>query len=177
MLWWVALLIKAKISSGNLNPVPSPEDAVDDGHSHAVDVYGDCDENTFSVDVIPHSERHEHGQSVPEREDALPQLLSETGLYSNISTKDIHPAMQFYTPRYQLWSDGADKSRWIYIPECGRINTANMNDWDFPVGTRFFKEFSIDGVRVETRIIERLGVGPEILHLPVISGTQIRLRQ
>jgi mono/diheme cytochrome c family protein len=34
-----------------------------------------------------------------------------------------------------------------------------MDDWQFPVGTRFFKEFSVAGERVETRIVERIGTG------------------
>jgi len=36
-----------------------------------------------------------------------------------------------------------------------------MNDWSFPVGTRAFKEFIIEGKRIETRIIERIGSGPQ----------------
>jgi hypothetical protein len=68
--------------------------------------------------------------------------------------------MKLYQPQYQLWSDGEGKSRWIYIPECEKIDTSDMNDWQFPVGTRWFKEFRLNGVRVETRLIERIGKGP-----------------
>ena len=32
--------------------------------------------------------------------------------------------------------------------------------WSFPVGTRFFKDFSVDGRLIETRLIERTGTGP-----------------
>jgi mono/diheme cytochrome c family protein len=35
-----------------------------------------------------------------------------------------------------------------------------MNDWSFPVGTRFYKEFVVDGKRIETRLILRTGKGP-----------------
>ena len=35
-----------------------------------------------------------------------------------------------------------------------------MDNWDVPVGTRFFKEFSLDGKRIETRIISRIADGP-----------------
>jgi len=118
----------------------------------------DC-ENTFTVDTVPPNEDLHHGIRVP-NEAALPDRLSETGLYTNIEAKTIHPAFLAYTPRFELWSDTAEKNRWIYIPECDVIDSSDMNDWSFPVGTRAFKEFVVDGKRIETRIIERLGPGP-----------------
>ena len=89
----------------------------------------------------------------------LPSLLSQTGLYQDIANKEIHDALWAFIPEFQLWSDTADKERWIYVPECDLIETANMDDWSFPVGTRFFKEFSVDGQRIETRLILRTGEG------------------
>ena len=35
-----------------------------------------------------------------------------------------------------------------------------MDHWQFPVGTKVWKEFSRDGVLLETRLIERYGTGP-----------------
>lgn len=93
--------------------------------------------------------------------DALPTVLSDTGLYSDIVAKATHSSIHSFKPRFQLWSDGADKARWVYLPECDPvIDTTDMNDWSLPVGTRLFKEFSLDGVRIETRLIERFGPGP-----------------
>lgn len=89
----------------------------------------------------------------------LPELLSQTGLYSDIETKEINEAVWAFVPEFQFWSDMADKARWIYVPECKTIDTSDMNDWSFPVGTRFFKEFVVDGQRVETRLMERTGKG------------------
>ena len=89
----------------------------------------------------------------------LPQLLSQTGLYADIQNKEVHDALWAFVPEFQLWSDTADKQRWIYVPECDPIDTSNMDDWSFPVGTRFFKEFSVDGQRIETRLILRTGAG------------------
>src|SRR4051812_36195823 len=51
--------------------------------------------------------------------DTLPQLLSQTGLYTNIAspsrqvTAGIHP----FTVNAPLWSDGAHKTRWVQVPE------------------------------------------------------------
>lgn len=93
--------------------------------------------------------------------DAVPVVLSQTGLYSDIIQKTVHSAIKSFKPRFQLWSDGADKKRWVYLPECDPvIDTSNMNDWSLPVGTRLFKEFSLNGVLLETRLIERFGPGP-----------------
>ena len=100
------------------------------------------------------------GDPPPPKEEALPDKLSEAGLYSDIISKTIDDDMLHYVPQFQLWSDAADKERWAYIPEGRQIDTADMNNWSVPVGSRFFKEFSIDGKRIETRLIERVGEGP-----------------
>ena len=117
--------------------------------------------DTFPPDLLPVMEVTE--SMMVERvfmEDALPEKLSETPLYSNIMSKSVHPSVRAYTPEFQLWSDGADKQRWVYVPECSPVDTSDMNNWSVPVGTRFFKEFAVDGRRVETRIISRIGTGP-----------------
>lgn len=36
-----------------------------------------------------------------------------------------------------------------------------MDHWQLPVGTRVWKEFVVDGARVETRLIKRYGSGPD----------------
>ncbi len=84
----------------------------------------------------------------------LPCQLSETGLFaSDMATpgEGVHP----YTPQFKLWSDGAEKRRWVWLPPDSKIDTADMNYWSFPVGTKLWKEFTRDGTRVETRLIEK----------------------
>lgn len=88
-----------------------------------------------------------------------PAFLSETGLYADIATHSPAAYVQAFTPAYPLWSDDAAKSRWIYLPECAQIDTSDMDEWDFPVGTRAWKEFSLDGKRLETRLVHRYGPG------------------
>ena len=117
---------------------------------------------TFPVDSFSEAQLDsiEDIGELPAKESLLPQRLSETGLYIDIVQKSVHPAMLPYQPEFQLWSDGEEKSRWTYVPECDKIDTTRMDDWSFPVGTRFFKEFKRDGRRIETRLIERFGSGP-----------------
>jgi hypothetical protein len=88
----------------------------------------------------------------------LPQRLSETGLYVAGSTSEVRRENLPFSPQYPLWSDGATKRRWLYLPPGTAIDASWPNAWQFPVGTRLWKEFSHDR-RVETRLIERLADG------------------
>jgi hypothetical protein len=85
--------------------------------------------------------------------------LSETGLYSDLAARTLATGVRGFEPSFALWSDGAEKARWISLPEGSSIDTSDMNRWSFPVGTRVWKEFSLDGKRLETRLIERYGEG------------------
>lgn len=64
-----------------------------------------------------------------------------------------------FTPQYPLWSDGATKRRWISLPDGAAIDGSRPAAWEFPVGTKLRKEFSVGGRRVETRTIERAADG------------------
>jgi hypothetical protein len=92
----------------------------------------------------------------PSSHRTLPTKLSETGLYSDIATKAIASANLMFSPQYPLWSDGAKKKRWIYLPPKKSIDATRVDDWVFPVGTKVWKEFSF-GKRVETRYLEKTG--------------------
>jgi hypothetical protein len=88
-----------------------------------------------------------------------PEALSGTGLYSNFAALEIDPAHLAFAPQYALWTDGAAKRRWISLPPGTAIDASDPEAWVFPVGTRFWKEFSFGARRVETRYIERLPDG------------------
>jgi hypothetical protein len=81
--------------------------------------------------------------------------LECTGLYTDIRQKAVAPDVLAYAPAFPLWSDGATKSRWIYLPPGTQIDTTNMDEWRFPVGTKLWKEFVLGGRRIETRLIEK----------------------
>jgi hypothetical protein len=90
---------------------------------------------------------------------APPPLLSDTGLFQDILAGTIAPGVREFHPSYELWSDGAAKRRWVSLPGCDKIDTSNMDAWSFPVGTRFWKEFVVQGKKIETRLIMRTGPG------------------
>jgi hypothetical protein len=79
---------------------------------------------------------------------ALPPRLADTGL-------DAAQVLPF-SPQYPLWSDGTSKRRWLHLPPGTSIDAARPDAWDFPVGTKAWKEFSFGGRRIETRYIERV---------------------
>ncbi len=92
--------------------------------------------------------------------DVEPATLAETGLYASTdSTDQVAPYVHLYETKYPLWADGAGKERYIFIPRCSTIDTNDMDHWEFPVGTRLWKHFSVDGQRVETRMLHRYGSG------------------
>ena len=83
----------------------------------------------------------------------LPQRLSETGLFSDVASLTIDPRHRAFSPQYPLWSDAAQKRRWVSLPSGTTIDVSDVDAWDFPAGTRFWKEFSFGDRRVETRLL------------------------
>jgi len=63
-----------------------------------------------------------------------------------------------YDVNSPLWSDGAAKRRWIWLPPGTSIDASQPDAWDFPRGTRLWKEFA-HGRALETRFIERASDG------------------
>ncbi len=88
---------------------------------------------------------------------ALPARLSETGLFADLASDALATGVRGYAPRYELWSDGARKRRWVWLPEGERIDSSDMDDWSFPIGTKLWKEFSSGGKRLETRLLMKVG--------------------
>lgn len=100
-----------------------------------------------------------HSAVAPEPPFDGPLLLSEAGLYADLPAGTLAPGLIETSPRYPLWSDGAEKRRWLWVPPGGSIDTTDPDDWVFPVGTVAFKEFRRDGLRIETRRIEKRADG------------------
>jgi hypothetical protein len=69
------------------------------------------------------------------------------------------PGTMAFSPRYALWSDGSAKRRWLRLPPGSAIDKSRPDAWDFPRGTKAWKEFSRGGRPIETRFMERLADG------------------
>jgi hypothetical protein len=103
-----------------------------------------------------------------------PTDLGCTGLYADWDSKLVSSNLATYAPGLPFWSDGAEKTRWIYLPPGQPIDTSDMDEWTFPVGTKIWKEFRLpvgapdasagDGstpdasteTRIETRLLWKL---------------------
>jgi hypothetical protein len=81
----------------------------------------------------------------------VPLDLCDTGLYGSDGKVDGHN--HEYTPAWEAWSDGAEKTRWVHLPDGTHIDASDPNAWSFPVGTRLWKEFRLGGRRIETRLL------------------------
>ena len=73
--------------------------------------------------------------------------------------KRLPPGILPFNAGVALWSDGAIKSRWISLPAGSKIDTTDMDEWKFPVGTKLWKEFSLGGKKVETRFMWKQASG------------------
>jgi hypothetical protein len=89
---------------------------------------------------------------------AAPSVMScsKLELFSDTSCSKIATGLSAYRPQYELWSDGAHKDRYIYLPPNAHIDTSNPDRWNFPEGTRIYKTFSVNGKKIETRVIEKV---------------------
>lgn len=88
--------------------------------------------------------------------DNVPQLLSATGCI-NTSSPGAPPLLSLipYRPNAAFWSDGADKERWIGLPNGQRISVQANGDWTLPNGTVLVKHFRIGNQLIETRLFMR----------------------
>ncbi len=90
----------------------------------------------------------------------FPTKLSETGLFLSVPEHRPHPALIPYSVNTPLWSDGADKERFMALPGLTQIEFTAAHGWNFPEGTVLVKTFSLDtadrGKRpIETRLLTR----------------------
>jgi hypothetical protein len=97
-------------------------------------------------------------QEVDDSIDGLPNRLECTGLYKDMGKQTFSSKVKEFRPAYPLWSDASVKTRWIYLPDGASIDASDPAQWEFPVGTRFWKEFrNPAGDRlIETRLFMKM---------------------
>ena len=86
-----------------------------------------------------------------------------TGLYGNWEKRALACGVDPYTPTYELWSDGALKRRFVSLPAGTAVDVSAVDAFQYPIGTRFWKEFSVvtpAGPRLaETRLMQKVSGG------------------
>jgi uncharacterized repeat protein (TIGR03806 family) len=91
----------------------------------------------------------------PPPADDFPKVLSATGCVDAADATKPAAAMIPYEVNSPLWSDGAEKQRYLGIPDGATIKINADGDWDLPVGSVAMKTFSVGGKLVETRLFMR----------------------
>jgi uncharacterized repeat protein (TIGR03806 family) len=93
--------------------------------------------------------------TTPSEPDAIPATLSATGCVSAADPKLPASGLIPYKPNAPFWSDGADKERWLALPENQQISVQGDGDWELPSGTVTMKHFRLGTRLIETRLFMR----------------------
>lgn len=83
----------------------------------------------------------------------LPSTLLATGCFDLQAPGGAPRGAIAYDVATPLWSDGAAKDRFVVLPPGQHARTIADGDVRLPVGTVAGKTFSVDGRRVETRLL------------------------
>ncbi len=83
----------------------------------------------------------------------FPDALSKTGCVDPANPKTPSSGLIPYTVNSPLWSDGADKERWMAIPDGKKIAIGKEGHLDLPIGSILMKTFALGGKRIETRLL------------------------
>jgi uncharacterized repeat protein (TIGR03806 family) len=87
-----------------------------------------------------------------------PALLSQTALFTDVTTLTPAPGLVEYGVAVPFWSDNAGKRRWIGLPAGTRLGFHSSAVWDVPEGTVLVKHFEVPSGpgqirRLETRVL------------------------
>jgi uncharacterized repeat protein (TIGR03806 family) len=114
------------------------------GEIYALDYYGS---RILRLDAGSEQEEDPEGE--------VPALLSQTGCMDPEDPSQPGTGLIPYGVQHALWSDGAEKERWMAIPDGQTIEIDESGDWDPPIGSVLVKQFSVDEHVVETRLFMR----------------------
>ncbi len=91
----------------------------------------------------------------PINENTPTKRLSETGCVNPNNPTLPARGMLPYSVNAPLWSDGAEKKRWLGLPNGKTISIDESGDLHFPIGTVLMKNFAFEGKLFETRLFMR----------------------
>jgi len=92
----------------------------------------------------------------------FPQLLSQTGLFTDTARHVPDPGLIPYDVNAPLWSDGAAKARFMALPSGTTVEPVAAHGWNFPDGAALVKTFSFE-MRPGDAILDHINrvVAPE----------------
>jgi len=86
----------------------------------------------------------------------MPKLISQTGVFTDLTNLSPANFLIPYTVNSPLWSDGAVKTRWFTIPTNTVIGFTANGEWTFPAGSVFVKSFALPVDDTNPQILRRL---------------------
>ena len=86
----------------------------------------------------------------------LPKLISQTGVFADLTNLSPANFLIPYTVNSPLWSDGAVKTRWFTLPTNSVIGFTANGEWTFPAGSVFVKHFDLPVDDTNPQILRRL---------------------
>lgn len=85
----------------------------------------------------------------------IPDFLSNSGCVDPNDITSPYSGLLPYDINARFWSDGADKERYIGLPNGTTMAIDGSDDWVFPAGTVIVKNFRLNGSLIETRHLMR----------------------
>jgi uncharacterized repeat protein (TIGR03806 family) len=86
---------------------------------------------------------------------SVPSDLSATGCVNASNPTQPASGLIQYDPNAPFWSDGADKERWMALPNGTNVTIESDGDWTYPSGSVLVKNFRLAGQLIETRLFMR----------------------
>lgn len=84
--------------------------------------------------------------------DGPPDRLSETGCVQPNAPREPAEGLIPYRVNAPFWSDGANKRRWLALPDGTNIGVDANGDWRLPAGSVIMKHFYLQEALIETRL-------------------------
>lgn len=83
----------------------------------------------------------------------FPARLSDYGFFADPAAQRPALGVTPYRLNTPLWTDGADKQRFVYLPSGTQARAQGDGLLDLPVGSALIKTFSFGGKHIETRVL------------------------
>lgn len=90
-------------------------------------------------------------------QEGMPRTLSEYGFFADLRAQTATYGVEDYSLNTPLWSDGAEKLRFVYVPKGTQLAAGGDGLLQFPVGSAIIKTFAFgegpDRRLIETRVL------------------------
>ena len=84
---------------------------------------------------------------------AYPATLAEYGFFADTAAHKPATRVTPYRLNTPLWSDGAEKLRFVYLPPGAKAKASGEGLLDLPVGAALIKTFAFGARKMETRVL------------------------